>query len=100
MFWNCSSLKYCTIYSDVGSVKRWCFDKCGALVAVILPDNVVTPLDDSSAFSTSSCKVGGSGRIYVPSALVESYKAATNWVTFANNILPIESNMAIVGDYL
>lgn len=100
MFWNCSALKYCTVYNDCGTLNRWAFDACRQLVAVILPDNALLPLGDTSAFTNSSCKVGGTGRIYVPANLVDSYKAATNWATFASNILPIEDNLSVVGDYL
>lgn len=40
----------------------------------------------------------GSGYIYVPSALVDSYKAATNWVTYADQIRAIEDYPDICGD--
>lgn len=100
MFWNCSRLKYCTVYKECASVNDWTFDTCNALVAVIFPDNELLPLTNVNAFSVSSCRVGGSGRIYVPSALLNDYKSATNWSTFAANILAIEDNMDVVGDYL
>jgi hypothetical protein len=32
----------------------------------------------------------GTGYIYVPSALVETYKTASNWVTYAAQIRAIE----------
>lgn len=32
----------------------------------------------------------GTGYIYVPSALVETYKTASNWVTYADQIRAIE----------
>ena len=33
----------------------------------------------------------GGGYIYVPSALIEDYKVATNWATYADRIRAIES---------
>ena len=40
----------------------------------------------------STCGLATSGYIYVPSDLVASYKAATNWSTYADRILPIEGS--------
>lgn len=45
-------------------------------------------LSNTNAFS--NCPIGiGDGGIYVPSALLDSYKSATNWSTYAANIYPI-----------
>ena len=40
---------------------------------------------------------GKTGYIYVPRALVNSYKAATNWSTFASQIRAIEDYPDITG---
>ena len=58
------------------------------LEALILRANTIAALDNVSAFTNSSV-ASGTGYIYVPSELVDSYKLATNWSTFANQILPI-----------
>ena len=39
----------------------------------------------------------GTGYVYVPSALVDSYKAATNWATYAGQIRSIEDYQEITG---
>ena len=39
----------------------------------------------------------GTGYVYVPSALVDSYKAATNWSTYADQIRAIEDYPEITG---
>lgn len=39
----------------------------------------------------------GTGYIYVPAALVDSYKAATNWSTYADQIRAIEDYPDITG---
>jgi hypothetical protein len=43
---------------------------------------------------TNSSYYGTYGSIYVPASLVDAYKTATNWVTYASKItaLPEESN--------
>ena len=41
--------------------------------------------------------VGGGVKVYVPSALVEEYKAASNWSAIANNIYAIEDYPDITG---
>lgn len=38
---------------------------------------------------TNTLIASGTGFIYVPDALVESYKTATNWSTYADQILPL-----------
>lgn len=50
----------------------------------------------SGAFAFSKIEKGG-GYIYVPSALVDAYKAATNWSTYANQIRAIEDYPDICG---
>ena len=64
--------------------------KCTALTAVILrnEDFVVTLLG-SDAFSYSAI-ASGTGYIYVPSALLATYKAATNWSTYAAQFRGLE----------
>lgn len=59
------------------------------LTALILRTSALVSLN--GAFP-SSCALSSSGNIYVPSALVASYKAATNWSTYADRILPIEGS--------
>jgi hypothetical protein len=41
--------------------------------------------------------VGSGVKVYVPSALVEEYKVATNWSAIANNIYAIEDYPDITG---
>lgn len=100
MFWACGALEFCTIYPDVDSVKAYTFEGCNSLIGVIVLGDSVMPMDNTSAFSLSACRVGGTGRIYVPKALLDAYKSATNWSSFASNILSIEDNLGVVGDYL
>jgi hypothetical protein len=78
------------------------------LTAVILRSETLCTLANTSAFTTCyhfhGTKNGThnpngdkDGYIYVPSALVESYKAATNWSTFATQFRAIEDYPEITG---
>ena len=53
-------------------------------------------LENANAFKNSGIQ-SGIGHIYVPRALVDSYKAATNWSTYAAQIRAIEDYPNITG---
>jgi hypothetical protein len=60
-----------------------------SLNTLIIRDNSLISLSSSSAFNSSDLGTEN-GRIYVPSALVSSYKTATNWTQYADKIFAIE----------
>lgn len=77
------------------------FTDCRRLTAVILRSSTMCTLAATSAFSNcyhfhgtvnTSYNPSGDqdGYIYVPAALVDSYKAATNWSTFATQFRALE----------
>ena len=76
-------------FPSVESISGGAFSSCSRLVTVILrkADTVCT-LENVSAFSGTSI-AKGTGFVYVPDDLVERYKAATNWSTYASQIKPI-----------
>lgn len=80
----------------VGSIAATAFDQCSVLTAVILRKNAVCTLANVSAFNNTPIKTG-TGYIYVPSSLVNSYKTATNWSSYANQIRAIEDYPDICG---
>lgn len=93
-FQNCTALKKI----DLGSVTRlsyYNFQSCSALEALIIRTNSVPTLE-SSNFNNSGI-ASGTGYIYVPSDLVDSYKAATNWSAVASQIRAIEDYPDITG---
>jgi len=55
---------------------------------LVLRSSELCPLSNVNAFTNSPIGVG-LGYIYVPSDLVDTYKAATNWSTYADRIVPI-----------
>ena len=66
------------------------------LVTLIIRTQAVAKLNATSAFRDTLI-ASGTGYVYVPSALVDSYKAATNWSTYANQIRAIEDYPDITG---
>jgi len=55
---------------------------------IVLPQNRVVVINHYGAFNGSSM-ASGTCLVYVPDDLVESYKTATNWSTYADQIKPI-----------
>lgn len=86
-----------TMGEGINSIGTYCFSGCSGLKAVIIRKTAsVCPLSNTNAFSSSAIS-SKTGYIYVPSALVDSYKAATNWSTHANQIRAIEDYPDICG---
>ena len=65
------------------------FNSAYSLVHLILRSDTLCPLSATSAF-TQTPIANGLGWIYVPSDLVESYKTASNWSTYANQIVSLD----------
>lgn len=64
------------------------FYNCSSLEALIIRGtNVMT--NSSTGTFTGSAIAKGTGYIYVPDALVDSYKTATNWSVYADQIKPL-----------
>ena len=83
-FSNLQNIRYSTFYSN----KK--------LVTLIIRTQVVAKLENTSAFKDTPI-VSGTGYVYVPSVLVNSYKSATNWSTYADQIRAIEDYPDITG---
>lgn len=94
-FQNCYSLT--TV--DCGSryIAANSFMNCQKLTTFIIRNTSVATLQNVSAFSSTPIKSGGTGYVYVPRNLVDSYISATNWSTFASQIRAIEDYPEITG---
>lgn len=70
----------------VTTIQANCFAESSALKTIILrKTDSITTLSETSAFtSTPFASNGSGGTVYVPQALIEDYKTATNWVTLYN----------------
>lgn len=77
------------------------FSNCTNLDVVVLRSTTVVALGNTNNFTgTPFASLKRGGTLYVPSALIDSYKAATNWSTILaygngkqNKILPIEGSI-------
>lgn len=77
-------------FSNLTQIGNTSLANIGRLTALILrkTDSIVT-LRNANAFTNSGIATGR-GYIYVPKALEEEYKSATNWSTYAARIRAIE----------
>ena len=78
------------------SIGNSAFESCAALKTLILRSGTMATLGNTNAFYETPIS-SGTGYIYVPAALVDSYKAASNWSTYANQIRAIENYPEICG---
>lgn len=82
-----------------GAVQNQAFNNANALTLVILRSTILCGLYTLNAFENTPFQGYNSktGTLYVPSALVESYKTAGNWKTLYEagtmTILPIEGSI-------
>ena len=82
--------------SSVIRVDNAAFLDCAAMTALILRNSRVAVLAATRAF-TGTPIANGTGYVYVPAALVEQYKSAANWSTYAAQIRAIEDYPEICG---
>ena len=80
-FYNCSALTSVSLPAAT-SIGGSAFESCSALTTLYIgiESDTVCTLSSTNAIPSSVTD------IYVPDALVESYKTATNWSSFANKI--------------
>jgi hypothetical protein len=78
-------------FAAVTNINRTAFTDCTSLETLIIRTPSVCVISDISVALRGSKIASGTGYIYVPDNLVDSYKAATNWVTLANQIKPISA---------
>lgn len=89
-FDSCSSLTSAD-FPAATSIGNSAFVECPGLTSLILRVTTqVCTLSNTNAFNNTPIK-SGTGYIYVPAALVDSYKTATNWTTYANQFRALES---------
>lgn len=87
-FDSCSALTTVN-FPAATSIGDSAFDSCSKLKSLLLRGNNVCTLSSTNTFSSTPIS-SGTGYIYVPSALIEQYKAATNWSTYAAQFRALE----------
>ena len=86
-FYNCSSLTSVS-FPAATTIGYSAFAYCSSLTTVILAGSSVCSMSHSNVFKSTPIE-SGTGYIYVPSSLVASYQAATNWSYFSAQISAI-----------
>lgn len=84
MFYCCSSNTHPIVYNGT-SVSTYTFYSCSLTLSFTFPSTTMVTLGTTNAFNGYNSSM----KIYVPSNLVNTYKAATNWRTYASYIYPI-----------
>lgn len=90
---NSNAFELCTSLATISfpscvSIRASAFKSCYNLLSLYLKGSSVAALANSNAFTSTpidgySASAGALGKIYVPSSLLASYKAATNWTYFS-----------------
>ena len=88
-FEGCSKLTIADFPTVGISVQNNAFYNCSALSSLILRSSEMPSLENINALGRTPI-ASGTGYIYVPAALVDTYKAATNWSTYANQFRALE----------
>ena len=86
-FMYCSALQRIEFFF-VDDIYGNAFSYCSKLDTLIIRYNGICKLRATSAFNNTPIK-DGTGYIYVPDDLVDTYKTTTNWTAYANQIKPI-----------
>ena len=95
-FRDCSLLTTIDCHLPLTAMASYCF-RDSSLNTLILRGNELSIC--GSSYVIYRCPIAdGTGYIYVPSALLEQYKVATNWTTYANQFRAIEDYPEICGE--
>lgn len=96
MFMSCDALVKLK-FPALQNINQNGFAYSSSIETLILPNTQMCTLSHKNAlYLTPIAK--GTGYIYVPQSLIEAYKAATNWVTYAAQFRAIEDYPDICGE--
>ena len=87
LFSNCTNLTTINL-PKCTFINYNAFYNCTGLATIILSNNQMVTLEYINTFNNSSI-ANGTGYIYVPDNLVNSYKTITNWPIYADQIKPL-----------
>ena len=76
-------------FNDLATIYNRAFYGCSKLTALIIRGSNVCSLKSTNNL-TNTPIASGTGYIYVPSALIDSYKTATNWSAYADQFRALE----------
>lgn len=85
-FRECKNITELTVQGAITSIGTYVFYGCSNLAKLVIPNVTSIPTLSNANALTSTPIASGTGYIYVPDSLVDSFKTATNWSTYANQI--------------
>jgi hypothetical protein len=85
VFVGCVGLKSVNLPETLTSVSRSTFRNCTSLISVTVLPTVAPTLGGADAFANND----PNRKIYVPAGSLSAYRAAAEWSTYADVILPI-----------
>ena len=86
VFADCSSISSITKPDDIESIEGYAFDRCYSVAFYDFTACTFVPtLSDTTAFRD----IAADCQIRVPASLVDEWKAATNWATYADHIVGV-----------
>lgn len=88
-FQSCISITEMTINHTAPKFYSNCFKNCTNLAKLVIPNITASSYIANSNILQGTPIESGAGYIYVPDNLVDSFKSATNWSTYADQIRPI-----------
>ena len=99
-----NALRYCSALKkvDFGEINAvngllsYCLADCKVLEMLVIRNTDQPPKLTATAFNNTPINTG-TGYIYVPAAMVDAYKSATNWSAYADQIRAIEDYPEITG---
>ena len=95
VFAQCSNLVLAIINARITLISTAAFRDCRALNSVTIPDSVTNIGTYAFAYCTSLTSIIIPHNVesigYVPDASVDTYKQATNWVQYADQIQPLNA---------
>ena len=86
VFRSCSKIKEMTCKGNLTKIGSNAFGYSSNFSKLVLPNVTSVPKLSSANAFTSTRISGGYGYIYVPDNLVDSFKSASNWSTYASQI--------------
>lgn len=91
-FYGCTNLTTVdlTDTTNAAQIAANAFSGCTKLTHLIIRSSTAGTMSATSALSGTKI-ASGNGAIYVPTNLVSTYKAASNWSTYASQIYPISA---------
>lgn len=89
IFSGCTGITELTCEGEIKTVDSYGFYGCSNLIKIAMPNITTVPkLRNINAFKNTPIEKG-TGYIYVPDNLVDSFKTAENWSTYADQIKSI-----------